>query len=431
MTELRLGIAGLGTVAQGLLAILKKNNELISLRSGVQLRVARVASRSAKAEVDLLGADFSTDLQTLVAPDVDVIVELIGGETQAKDLIEQALMAGKPVVTANKAVIANYGNALLAANDSVPLKLEAAVAGAIPIIQAVQHALVANEFEQLVGIINGTSNYILTSMQTQGAGFEDALATAQALGYAEADPTFDVEGIDAAHKLCILAALAFDTTFDFESVHVEGIRKVSAKDMQYAQELGYRIKHIGIAKRREAETNPASEERTEIEVRVHPALLPQDKLLANVNDVANAVLVQSDAAGQTLFSGPGAGGLATASAVLGDVVAVARDAAGSGVNATASVRILPIDQTRCANYLRIPVKDEPGVFAHIANVLSQSAISIEAAIQKEPAAAQDSVDIVILTGVALDGDVMRAIAEFESMPASTGEITRIRVEPLE
>ena len=425
MKDIRLGIGGLGTVAQGVLSILASNNEAILARSGLNLKVTRVASRTPKPEVDLLGAAFSTNLDDLIASDVDVVLELIGGEGVARDLIESALDSGKPVVTANKAIIANAGNELISSNASVPLKYEAAVAGAIPIIQAIQEALVTNRFKQLVGIINGTCNFILTAMEEQGQPFADALKDAQQLGYAEADPTFDIEGVDAAHKLTILAGLAFDTKFAFPQVHVEGITKITSEDIAYAKELGYRIKHVGIAK--------ASPEG--IEARVHPALIPASQLLANVNDVANAVVVLSDAAGQTLFSGPGAGGLATASSVLADVVSIGRSDAQNAPTPRADANYLSINDVVSANYLRIPVKDEPGVFASVANTLSEFDISIEAAIQKEPADTAQVVDIVILTHSVREAVMAEAQARLddvlEASGAKLGDVSRIRIESLE
>ena len=425
MREVRLGIAGLGTVAQGVLSILASNSKKISQRTGVELIVQRIASRTPKPGVDLMGAEFTTDLTSLLANDIDVVVELIGGEDAAKTLIEEALQSGKSVVTANKAIVAKYGNSLLATNGSVgnnnvALKYEAAVAGAIPIIQSIEQGLVANDIQQVVGIINGTCNYILTAMQTEGASFADALERAQQLGYAEADPTFDVEGIDAAHKLTILCGLAFDCLLDFDAVYVEGISAITAQDIQYAQELGYQIKHVGIAKR-----NPYG-----IEARVHPALIPTGHLLANVNDVANAVLVQSDAAGQTLFSGPGAGSLATASAVLADVLSLHNLPMSEPSAPRESLQYLPIGDIQCAHYLRVPVVDEPGVFAEVANVLSRHNISIEAVIQKEPSSSEEVVAIVILTGKAQESDVAEAVNQLATMPHSVGEIIRIRVESL-
>lgn len=421
MTAIRLGIAGLGTVAQGVLSILQRNGPQINQRGGCELVVSRIASRTPKPEVNLLGAAFSTDLEDLLADDVDVIVELIGGETVAKDLIEQALRQGKPVVTANKAVIANHGNQLFGTNDGVPLKFEAAVAGAIPIIQAVTQGLVANQFESLMGIINGTCNYILTAMAEEGAAFEDALARAQELGYAEADPTFDVGGIDAAHKLAILLALAFDQPFDFAALYVEGITQITPEDIRYAGELGYCIKHLGIARRVEAG----------IEARVHPTLVPNDNLLTSVNGVLNAVQVISDAAGTTLFSGPGAGGEATASAVLADIVAVAAQLnaspAGAGGRVLSDVAVLPIGEVCCPHYLRIPTRDEAGVFARVAEAMSRHEISIEAVIQKEPTT--EFASIVLLTEPVLEAQIVAACDEVQQLPQVAGTVARIRVEP--
>jgi len=424
--EIGLGIAGLGTVAQGVLDIISRNQALIAERSGVALTVRRVASRTPKPEVDLLNAAFSTQLSDVYTDDqVDIVLELIGGETTALEFIHAARAAGKPVVTANKAVIAAHGNELLSGNNDVQLRFEAAVAGAIPIIQAIQHGLVANRFEHVVGIINGTCNYILTAMQEHGTAFADALATAQELGYAEADPTFDVEGIDAAHKLAILLALAFDSRFSFDDIHVEGISEITSEDITYAQELGYRIKHLGIAR----QTSSG------LEARVHPTLVPKGQLLANVNDVLNAVLVKCDAAGNTMYSGPGAGGGATASAVLADVVDVARQLHNADVRradiADREQSILPISEVRSGHYLRIPTRDVPGVFAQVANALSQHGISIEAAIQKEPKASQDQVAIVILTHVVLEAEMTAALAEVQGLPQVTGKIARIRVEALD
>ncbi len=424
MKQVRLGIAGLGTVAQGVLDILAVNSALIASRSGVRLEVTRVASRRAKPEVALGGAQFSTQLEDLYNDDqVDIVLELIGGETVALDFIRAAMAAGKPVVTANKAVIAAHGNELLAQN-AVPIRFEAAVAGAIPIIQAIQHGLVANRFEHVVGIINGTCNYILTAMQEQGAAFADALATAQELGYAEADPTFDVEGIDAAHKLAILLGLAFDSPFNFDDIYVEGITNITREDIQYARELGYRIKHLGLARKTDAG----------LEARVHPTLIPESQLLANVNGVLNAVLVKCDAAGNTMYSGPGAGGAATASAVLSDVIALARQLPQPDMPRSAAggeVAILPIERIRSAYYLRITTRDEPGVFAQVANALSSHGISIEAAIQKQPRAAQDLVAIVILTQVVTEADLAAAMSEVQNLAQVQGGIARIRMETLD
>lgn len=413
-----MGIAGLGTVAQGVLELLAANRDLIRQRSGVEVNVVRVASRRAKPEVDLQGADFSTNVMDLLSDQrVDVVVELIGGEQLAKELIVGATSAGKAVVTANKAVIALHGNDL----SQQHLRYEAAVAGAIPIIQALQKGLVGNRFSGLSGIINGTCNYMLSAMEDEGVGFDDILQRAQALGYAEADPTFDVDGIDAAHKLTILMALAFGTGFEFPKVYVEGIRAITLVDIRYAAELGYRIKHLGILR------NTA----LGIEARVHPTLVPQSELVANVNGVLNAVQVVSDAAGKTLFSGPGAGGAATASAVVADIVAWADGAATSEAAeaTTSAVPVLSIEQVSSAYYLRVPSRNEPGVFAEVAQILSAHGISIDAVIQKDGHEQGELVDIVLLTEEILEARMNQAVTELQALASVTGEVMRIRVAP--
>jgi homoserine dehydrogenase len=426
VNKLRIGIAGLGTVAQGVLHLIATNGDLMAKRSGVQLSIQRVASRTTKPEVDLLGGVFSNNVHDLVAdPDVDVILELIGGEGLAKELIESALAAGKRVVTANKAVIAAHGDQLLASGN-VPLRFEAAVAGAIPIIQSLNQGLAANRIESIYGIINGTCNYMLTVMEEEGLAFDQVLSQAQALGYAEADPAFDIEGVDAAHKLTILAALGFATSFDFSALYVEGITQIAAEDIQYAQELGFKIKHLGIARNTDAG----------LETRVHPALVPTSELLASVNGVMNAVQVVSDAAGETLFSGPGAGGAATASAVLADVLTFVatnfseREPSPPESQGTATqIQRVAMDAIPSACYLRIPTLDQPGVFAQVASALSAHSISIEAVIQKEPTSADTSVSIVILTDMVVESAVNAALKDLAELAAVVGNITRIRVAP--
>ena len=418
MKTLSIGIAGLGTVAQGVLALVAANRALIEQRSGVSVNVVRVASRRVKPDVDLCGADFSTDVMDLLADSrVDVIVELIGGETLAKELIVGALEQGKAVVTANKAVIALHGNEL----SRQRLRFEAAVAGAIPIIQALQHGLVANQFSALSGIINGTCNYMLSAMENEGVDFDAILARAQALGYAEADPTFDVDGIDAAHKLTILMALAFDTDFEFDKVYVEGIRALTPIDISYAAELGYRIKHLGILR-----GSPDG-----IEARVHPTLVPHSELMAHVNGVLNAVQVVSDAAGKTLFSGPGAGGAATASAVVADIVETALNPQQpiADRNSSAAMTVRPIEDISSAYYLRIPTRDEPGVFAEVTQILSSHNINIDAVIQKDSHPQGGSVDIVILTEDTQEAQMNKALSQLEALATVTGPVMRIRVAP--
>lgn len=421
-------------MAQGVLHLVRSNGSLMTSRTGVELVVQRIATRSAKPGVDLLGAVFSTNVHDLVAdPEVDVILELIGGEGLAKDLIESALAAGKPVVTANKAVIAAHGNQLLAGGN-VPLRFEAAVAGAIPIIQSLRQGLAANRIDAIYGIINGTCNYMLTVMEEEGLAFEEVLAQAQALGYAEADPAFDIQGTDAAHKLTILAALGFGTSYDFSALYVEGITQIAAEDIQYAKELGFKIKHLGIAVHSDAG----------LETRVHPALVPESALLASVNGVMNAVQVVSDGAGETLFSGPGAGGAATASAVLADVLSLGSAIAGqSGAAAqrqnqnqdkpkagpAPAISRVAMDDIASACYLRIPTVDRPGVFAQVASALSAHSISIEAVIQKEQPASDASVSIVIMTNRVVESVVNAALKELSALDTVVGEITRIRVAP--
>ena len=418
MKTISVGIAGLGTVAQGVLELLATNRDLIEQRSGLTINILRVASRTSKPEVDLHGAEFSTDVLDLLNDSrLDVIVELMGGEELAKDLIVGATAQGKAVVTANKAVIALHGNELARQN----LRYEAAVAGAIPIIQALRQGLVANRFSGLSGIINGTCNYMLSAMEEEGVGFDEILQRAQALGYAEADPSFDVDGIDAAHKLTILMALAYGTGFEFSKVYVEGIRAVTPVDISYASELGYRIKHLGLLRN----TNVG------IEARVHPTLVPRSELMAHVNGVLNAVQVVSDAAGKTLFSGPGAGGAATASAVVADIVAsgITGDNSVADQEAARMVPIMPIEDITSAYYLRIPSRNEPGVFAEVAQILSSHDISIDAVIQKDGHDQGDLVDIVLLTQQTLEARMNQALGQLQRLAAITDQVMRIRVAP--
>jgi len=418
LKTISVGIAGLGTVAQGVLELLAANRDLIEHRSGLTINILRIASRTSKPEVDLHGAEFSTDVIDLLNDSrLDVIVELMGGEDSAKDLIVGAIAQGKAVVTANKAVIALHGNELARQN----LRYEAAVAGAIPIIQALRQGLVANRFSGLSGIINGTCNYMLSAMEEEGVGFDEILQRAQALGYAEADPSFDVDGIDAAHKLTILMALAYGTGFEFSKVYVEGIRAVTPVDIGYASELGYRIKHLGLLRN----TNAG------IEARVHPTLVPRSELMAHVNGVLNAVQVVSDASGKTLFSGPGAGGAATASAVVADIVAsgITGDNSVADQEAARTVPIMPIEEITSAYYLRIPSRNEPGVFAEVAQILSSHDISIDAVIQKDGHDQGDLVDIVLLTQETLEARMNQALGQLQRLAAITDQVMRIRVAP--
>lgn len=422
---LRVGMAGLGTVGASVAHLLTRNRDTIAARAGRPITLGRVASRTPKPNMDLHGAAFGTDLAALATNAVDVVVELIGGEAAAGDLIETSLRAGRAVVTANKAVLAARGNALfaLAHAKGLPFGYEAAVAGGIPIVHAVRAGLAANRLDMLAGIVNGTSNYILTAMENDGRDFAAALAEAQRLGYAEADPTFDVEGLDAAQKLAVLSALAFDTGIDFAGVHVEGIAGVEVEDIRYARELGFAIKHLAIA-RRSADG---------VAGRVHLALVPDHALLAKVDGVMNAVLARGDAVGSTLQIGPGAGGMPTASAVVADLVALARGELPVPQPPGEQPPALGVRGLVCARYLKIRAADQPGVFAHVAEVLSRHAISIEAVIQRPDAirpVAQPWVPIVILTNNVAETAVRAAIAELGALAGVQGAITHIRVADL-
>jgi homoserine dehydrogenase len=426
LKSLKIGLCGLGTVAQGVLKVLDENQQNISARAGRDIQVTRVASRTAKPQVDLLGGRFSTDLNDVIeADDVAVVVEMIGGEDTALDVVRRSFEAGKSVVTANKAVIAVHGNELLALAEKqqAAFGFEAAVAGAIPIIASLTRSLAGNDIRWLAGIINGTSNYILTAMADSGQTFAAALAAAQELGYAEADPTFDVEGIDAAHKLTILAALAFDIGFRFDDVHTEGITAITIEDIEYARQLGYRIKHLGIARSTEAG----------VELRVHPTLVPLQQLLASVDGVMNAVLVNGNAAGDTLYYGAGAGALPSASAVVADLIDIARNMPRMpSLSAAHERRILPIEDIECGFYLKVPALDKPGVFAKVATILSDRKISIEAAIQKEQAIHTESQDvwvpIVFLTQRVRESVMNQALEAVQDLPEVIGDITRLRIE---
>lgn len=410
-----------------MLSILAENADAITRRAGRPIVVTRIASRRLRAELNLGGAEFSSDVLALpLFSDVDVVVELIGGEDTARSILETALGAGKPVVTANKALVALHGNALfeLAQRQQVALCFEAAVAGGIPVISAITRGLAANDVRWLAGIINGTSNYILTAMDERGESFEQALADAQRLGYAEADPTFDVEGIDAAHKLTILAALAFGMEVRFSEVYTEGIRRVTQEDIAYARELGYRIKHLGIARR-----TPAG-----VEVRVHPTLIPEHRLLANVQGVMNAIVVHGHAAGDTLYYGAGAGALPSASAVVADLIEIARGKALLPERADGGVMV-PIIESESAYYLRVPSLDRAGVFARVATILSEHDISIESALQRAEAIHAEPqrawVPIVIVTQRVPERVMNQALAAVQALSEVVGEITRIRVEDLD
>ncbi|WP_297475893.1 homoserine dehydrogenase [Ferrovum sp.] len=437
MTPIRVGLLGLGIVGGGTWSILERNREEIARRAGREIVVTRAAVRPQDLERAALRTggriQLGTDpLQVVEAGDVDVVVELMGGYEPAKTLVLRALALGKPVVTANKALLALHGNEIFASalQHGVMVGFEAAVAGGIPIIKALREGLTANRIQWLAGIINGTSNFILTQMRDQGMGFAEALQQAQVLGYAEADPTFDVEGVDAAHKLSLLAAIAFGIPVQFERAHVEGITKLTAEDICYAEELGYRIKLLGIAKRTEQG----------IELRVHPTLIPERRLIANVDGVMNAVLVHGDAVGSTLYYGAGAGAEPTGSAVVADLVDIARMTGsdpGHRVPHLAfqpdQVRdevVLPVAEIETAYYLRLRATDRPGVLAEVTRILAQQNISIEAMLQKEPGAGEERVDVIMLTHVTRERAIDAAIAEIEGLESISAPVVRLRLETL-
>lgn len=434
MKPIKIGICGLGTVGSGTLAVLRNNAELIAARAHASLDVIHIGARRDNPTCDVSGIRVSRDIFEVARdPEVEVLVELIGGTTVARELLEAAIVAGKHVVTANKALIAEFGNEIFALADEhdVEVRYEAAIAGGIPIVKALREGLAGNRIEWLAGIINGTGNYILTEMRDKAREFADVLAEAQALGYAEADPTFDVEGIDAAHKLVILASLAFGMPLKFDAVYTEGIAELTTQDVGYARELGYIIKHLGIAKQSE----------NGVELRVHPTLIPDDLLLADVDGVKNAILVEGNAVGPTLYYGAGAGGLPTASAVVADLVDLARDF-GVGQSgrvpslavARSSLRdlpIIPMAQVETPWYLRMEVKDKPGVLSRVASIFSEQGISIEALIQKAPEQGQSLVSLIVLTNKASQGSVDTAVEFIEALDTINGKVTRIRVEPLD
>jgi homoserine dehydrogenase len=433
LNPVRIGICGLGTVGSGTVNILTRNKGLIDARAGCNIQIVQIAARRDNPNCDTSQYAVTRDIfEVANNPDVDVLVEVIGGTTIAKDLVLTAIANGKHVITANKALIAHYGNEIFAAAKAkgVTVAFEAAVAGGIPIIKAIREGLAANKIEWLAGIINGTGNYILTEMRDKGRSFEDVLKEAQALGYAEADPTFDVEGIDAAHKLVILASLAFGIPLEIDRVFTEGITKILPEDVVYAEELGYRIKNLGIARRCAAG----------IELRVHPTLIPEKRLIANVDGVMNAVVVKGDAVGATLYYGAGAGAEPTGSSIVGDIVDVARTLTASpehrvpylgfGADFVTEQPILPIDEVETANYLRMSVEDKPGVLSKIATILSDSGISIEAMIQKEAKEGEQTVPLILLTNIVQEKKLAAAISKIEALDSIASPVMRIRMESL-
>lgn len=434
MQAVKIGIAGFGTVGGGTYAVLKRNAAELARRAGAPLEITRVVCRNidrARGIVDDR-VTLSKDWQDLVNdPEIAIVVEVMGGIEPAKSLVLEAIAAGKHVVTANKALLALHGDEIFsaAAQKGVAVCYEAAVAGGVPIIKSLREGLAANRIEWIAGIINGTCNFILSTMRDKGLSFDEALTQAQELGYAEADPTFDIEGIDAAHKITLLSALAFGTPVNFKAAHIEGITKLSATDIRYAENLGYRIKLLGITRRTDKG----------IELRVHLALVPMRRLLANVEGVMNAVVVKGDAVGSTLFYGRGAGSEPTASAVAADLVDIVRMTAAGDVQAlkpapyneeATQLGWLSMRDTVSSYYMRIPVADEPGVLAQVARVFSEKVISIEAVMQPEAAIGRRDTEIVVMTHSAVEGAVLDAIAAIEALPTTRGKVVMIRKEEL-
>ena len=434
MKPINVGLLGVGTVGGGTYNVLKRNREEIARRAGREINIRVVASRSHEKIRQLVGEaiEIVTPEQLVVHPDIDIVVELIGGCTEAKDLVLKAIANGKHVVTANKALLALHGNEifLAAQQKGVTVAFEGAVAGGIPIIKALREGLTANRIEWIAGIINGTSNFILSGMRDTGLSFAEVLTEAQQRGYAEADPTFDVEGIDAAHKLTIMSAIAFGIPMQFEKAYTEGISRLTREDIRYAEELGYRIKLLGIT-RRAADG---------IELRVHPTLIPKRRLIANVEGVMNAVLVKGDAVGATLYYGAGAGADPTASAVVADLVDVTRMHTADPENRVPhlafqpdqvrDIPILAIGDVQTSYYLRMRAADKPGVLADVARILADQDISIDAMIQKEAPEGEEATDIIMLTHRTLEKRANTAIALIEALPTIVGKLVRLRMEEL-
>ena len=436
MNPVNVGLLGLGTVGGGTFNVLNRNADEITRRAGRGIRITHAAAR----EYDAAGLPGINDINVsddafavVDNPAVDIIVELIGGYEPARELVLRAIANGKHVVTANKALIAMHGNEIFAAAQAkgVMVAFEAAVAGGIPIIKALREGLSANQIHWLTGIINGTGNFILTEMRDKGRDFDDVLREAQALGYAEADPTFDVEGIDAAHKLTILASIAFGIPLQFDKVYTEGISRITREDVAYAEAFGYRIKHLGYTRRTDKG----------IEMRVHPTLIPERRLIANVDGVMNAVLVNADAVGATLYYGAGAGSEPTASAVVADIVDITRTLTADPENrvphlafqpnAIADIPVIAMEDVETAYYLRMQVTDKPGVMANVASVLGNAGISIEAILQKEPAPGAEQASIILLTHVVEEKKMNTAIRQIEALDTIHGNIMRIRLEHLD
>ena len=433
MKEIKVGLLGFGTIGTGVVKLLAGNALLIEEKLGAQLILKKIADLDITTDRGVpVAAGILTNKadEVLTDPEIAVVIELIGGYEPARSFVLRAIENGKHVVTANKALLAEHGTEIFSAaqRKGVMVAFEAAVAGGVPIIKALREGLTANRIEWIAGIVNGTSNFILSEMRDKGASFEEALKQAQARGYAEADPTFDIEGIDAAHKLTIMSAISFGIPMQFSKAYTEGISKLTKQDIRHAEELGYRIKLLGITRRT----------RKGIELRVHPTLIPARRLIANVEGVMNAILVKGDAVGQTLYYGAGAGAEPTASAVVADLVDVTRMHTADPENrvphlafqpdALSDTPILPMDEVETAYYLRLRVLDRPGVLADITRILADRAISIDAMVQKEPGEGEEQVDIIMLTHLTVEKNVNAAIARIEQLPVNVGKVTRIRLE---
>ncbi len=436
MKPINVSLLGIGTVGGGTWAVLERNREEISRRAGRDIRISVVADKETAKAKKLTGGKARVTADAFEAvrdPDIDIVIELIGGTTTARELVLAAVESGKHVVTANKALLAIHGNEIFAAaqKKGVMIAFEGAVAGGIPIIKALREGLSANRIEWIAGIINGTSNFILSEMRDKGLPFATVLKEAQKRGYAEADPTFDIEGVDTGHKLTIMAAIAFGITMQFDKCYKEGIARLTEGDIRYAEQLGYRIKLLGITKHTAQG----------IELRVHPTLIPAKRLIANVEGVMNAVLVKGDAVGPTMYYGAGAGAEPTGSAVVADLVDVTRLHTADPEQRVphlafqpdrmSSLKVLPMDEVVTSYYLRMQVEDRPGVLADISRILADASISINAMVQREPAKGEKQVDIIMLTHQTREKSINTAIGKIEKLPVVTGKITRIRLEELQ
>jgi len=447
MKPIQVGLLGIGTVGGGSFQVLRRNQEEIRRRAGRGIEITMVADLDTARAQAIVGAgvEVVADARAVIAnPQIDIVIELIGGYGIARALVMEAIAAGKHVVTANKALLAVHGTEIFAAAHAkgVVVAFEAAVAGGIPIIKALREGLSANRIGWIAGIINGTTNFILSEMRSKGLDFGAVLKEAQRLGYAEADPTFDIEGIDAAHKATIMSAIAFGTPVQFERAHVEGITQLQAADIRYAEQLGYRIKLLGITKRRDDEAARAATGVAAggIELRVHPTLIPSTRLIANVEGAMNAVVVQGDAVGTTLYYGKGAGAEPTASAVVADLVDVTRLITADPDHrvphlafqpgSLSATPILPIEQVITSFYLRLQVADEAGVLANITRILAESDISIDAVLQRESAEGERQTDLIILTHDTLEGRMNAALSKMQALPTVLAPIVRIRKEEL-